>query len=209
MAAAPVKVDGGGVVPVAVALPAGLVGAGLLAAADELGVDGALPEGAEEGAADKGAAEELLPPPGAAGQLLVSLNELIPPLRAVAMPEDNVEATDCRACGTLEVMASARACEAVNCSWRLLRTSAALPAAAKAHFFPVKSLITPSVAVWRPWIGVVSWRASFWLRSEEPLAVLTPAWISERRVFPAERTAPASPLVYELMAAKIYLRTKY
>lgn len=108
-------------------------------------LDGALPEGAEEGAA-----EELLPPPGAAGQLLVSLNEVIPPWRAVAMPEDNVAAIDCRACGTLEVMASARACEAVNCSWRLLRISADLPAVAKAHFFPVKSLITPSVAVWRP-----------------------------------------------------------
>lgn len=46
----------------------------------------------------------------------------------------------------------------------------------------------------------MSWIASFWERSEEPLTVVTPELIVSRSFFPEERTSAASPLEYPLTA---------
>lgn len=99
------------------------------------GDDGPGVDAGEVDAVVVGAAED-----GEAGQKRVSLKESIPPWRTVSVPEEKEGVTACRVGGTLEVMASVRALEAVSWSWRLEETSGSFPAEAKLHFFSYKLL---------------------------------------------------------------------
>jgi len=90
-------------------------------------------------------------------------------------------------------MASARACEAVFCCWRLLRTCDAPPAATNWHFLAFKSEIKVWMEVWRACTGDVSDKASFWERSAEPLTVVVPDVTAERRDWDCERRSDVLP----------------
>jgi len=99
-----------------------------------------------------------------------------------------------RAVGTLEVMASARAPEAVFWSWRFLRTTPQAPALARAAFLAIKSLTTEATLELRPVTEVETCRASSWVSAEVPETVLVLLWRAESREEEAEVNAPGSPL---------------